>query len=420
MLKIFTTFNEMTNSAGNYLEQELGYATKSSYAYKRVWQRVMEFMFANGITHYDISVEKQFLISKFQNKVKQDLTVNERITYNGVKMLTEFKLTGKINVPVLPSKYPLDFTGAFGKVVLAFLNDKQQTNPSRSTVQCYQRNLFELMKYCENLYRVEDLDLTILLGFLNQCTSINKTDIRYTITIVRAFMKYLYNQKIISIDYSEKIPRYKTILQPKIPSTYSKDEIEKLIASIDRTNTTGKRNYVIILIAARLGLRASDISRLKFEHLNWNTNTIELTQYKTGKQIVLPILPDVGNAIIDYLKHGRPDSKEPYVLLTATPPYGRFTTSNVVTHVVQRAMIKAGINIKNRRFGSHSLRHSLSCRMLEKSTSLPVISEVLGHQNSESTKYYLRVDLTSMQQCMLDVPEVSINFYLQRGGKFYE
>ena len=421
MNKHFTAFNEMTSNAGIYLERDLGYALKTSYLYRRIWRQVREFMFTNEITHYDESVEKQFLRFKFHDKVKQDLTVTRRVTYNGLKMLTEFDKTGKINVPARPSRYPLHFKGSIGKIIEKFLYAKKKTNPSRSTFHSYQRHLFEFMEYCDNqnIYCVENIDLAVLLRFINQCDSSKKTVIVIIIATLRAFMKYLHEQKLTSIDYSGKIPRAKVVQQPKIPSTYSKEEVEKLIASVDRTSSIGKRNYVIIIIASRLGLRASDISRLKFEHINWNTNTIEIFQFKTGKQLVLPLLPDIGNSIIDYMKYGRPKSTQPYLLLTARPPYGRFTTSNVVTHVVQRAMIKAGIDTKSRRFGPHALRHSLGFRMLEKSTTLPVISEVLGHQNSESTRYYLRIDLTSMQQCMLEVPLVSADFYIQRGGKFY-
>jgi integrase len=131
-------------------------------------------------------------------------------------------------------------------------------------------------------------------------------------------------------------------------------------------------------------------------------------------------LPDVGNAIIDYLKYGRAKSEEPCIFLSERPPYGYFSSSNVVTHIVQRAYIKAGINTKGKRFGPHSLRHSLGFRMLEESTVLPIISEVLGHKNTESTRYYLRIDLKSMQQCMLEVPPVSLDFYSQKGGVFYD
>jgi len=140
---------------------------------------------------------------------------------------------------------------------------------------------------------------------------------------------------------------------------------------------------------------------------------------KTGKELVLPLLPDEGNAVIDYLRYARPESNEPYVFLTERPPYCPFPTSNVVTHVVQRAFRKAGVDTSGRKFGPHSLRHSLGFRMLEQNTVLPVISEVFGHQSTESTRYYLRIDLESMKQCMLEVPLVATSFYHQKGGMFY-
>ncbi len=421
MIKQITAFNELTNNAGNYLEQELGYALKTSGMYRRIWRQLREFMFANGIETYDENVGKKYLSNKFGDKAKQDLTRNQSVTYNGIKMLTEFSKTKKINVPARPSRYPLEFKGHIGKAIVKFLHHKKQSNPSRTTYHNYQRHLYEFMMYCEKqgISRIADIDLVLLLHFINQYDASKKTVVIITITTLRGFIKYLFEENYLDIDYSEKIPRHKIVQQPKLPSNYTKEEVKHLIASGDRASSTGKRNYVIILIAARLGLRASDISRLKFEHLNWENNTIVIPQYKTGKQLVLPLLPDVGNAIIDYLKHGRPESDEPYILLTARPPYSRFTTSNVVTHVVQRAMRKAGIDTKDRRFGPHALRHSLGLRLLEKSTALPVISEVLGHQDTNSTTYYLRIDLRSMQQCMLDVPPVSTDFYTQGGGKFY-
>jgi integrase len=182
----------------------------------------------------------------------------------------------------------------------------------------------------------------------------------------------------------------------------------------------GKRNYAIILIAARLGLRAFDIAKLQFENLHWDTSTLKLAQSKTGKELELPLLPDVGNAIIDYLQYGRPKSDEPYIFLKERPPYEHFSVSTAISHIVQRAFKKAGINIKSRKFGPHCLRHTLGFRMLEESTILPVISEVLGHRSSESTKYYLRIDLKSMRECVLEVPAVPKEFYEQRGGAFYE
>jgi len=267
---------------------------------------------------------------------------------------------------------------------------------------------------------IDEIDLTFILQYLNDLDSSKKTLVQAVLWTLRNFMKYLFLQGLTLVNYGEKIPKYKAVNQPKLPSTYSKEEIEKLISTIRRDSPMGKRNYAIVLLAARLGLRASDISRLKFEHLNWDTNQIRLKQVKTDKELVLPLLADIGNAIIDYLKYGRPPSQTPFVFLTGRPPCGPFPNSNVVTHIVQRAFRKSGINIKGRKFGPHSLRHSLSSRLLEERIVLPVITEVLGHQNTNSTKYYLRIDLASMQQCVLDVPAVSINFYQQKAGIFYE
>jgi integrase len=194
--------------------------------------------------------------------------------------------------------------------------------------------------------------------------------------------------------------------------------VEKLIASVERSSSVGKRDYAIILLAARLGLRSSDIANLKFDNILWEQNIIRLAQFKTDKEIELPLLPEVGNAIIDYLKYSRQPSKEPFVFLTVRSPIIPITTGGI-QRIVGRRFARTAIDTKSRRHGPHSLRHSLAGRLLEQQIALPVISEVLGHENTESTKFYLRVDLTSMRRCALDVPEVSPSFYNQKGGIFY-
>jgi integrase len=240
-----------------------------------------------------------------------------------------------------------------------------------------------------------------------------------TIRTLRGFFKYLYDQHILDIDFSYAIPKDNYKKQAKLPSVYSQKEIETMIGSINRTNATGKRNYVIVLLAARLGLRASDIANLKFENLHWEECTIVLNQYKTGKKIELPILEEIGDAIIDYLRYGRPNSKETFVFLLSRSPYTP-VQSGAITGIVHSCLVQAGINIENRKHGSHALRHSLAGILLEKGTILPVISEVLGHENTASTRYYLRIDLKSLRRCALEVPSVSNSFYDQKGGYFYE
>ena len=192
-----------------------------------------------------------------------------------------------------------------------------------------------------------------------------------------------------------------------------------MLASVERSSSVGKRDYAVILLAARLGLRSADIAALRFDNLQWEQNKICLTQQKNGKELELPLLAEIGNAIIDYLKYSRISSTEPFVFLTVRSPIIP-VTAICVECIVQRTFAKSGISIQGRRHGPHSLRHSLATRLLERQTLLPVITEVLGHENTESTKFHLRVDLTSMRSCVLDVPEVQTSFYHQKGGFFYE
>lgn len=416
-------FNKLMSDAGNYLESEHAYSGNTVEAYRRGWKQLREFMVSNGINHYNQEVENQFFTYEFDDRKGRKLSRQEQFLANGTRKLTEFQNTGRIKVPARPpGKAPLLFNGILGNEIVKFLDYKRvEERLSTSSQNCYKRCLFRFSEYCtkNRIYTAKDIDLAILLQYINtlDCAKSVMIPVLYTL---RSFLKYLYERKLSAIDYSKGIPKYRIIRQPKLPSTYSKEEIERLIASVERSSPIGKRNYAIILLAARLGLRASDISRLKFANLHWKTSTIEIEQVKTGKELILPLLPDVGNAIIDYLKYGRTKSEEPCIFLSERPPYSYFNSSNVVTHVVQRAFRKAGINIKDRRFGAHALRHSLSFRMLKESTSLPVISEVLGHKSTESTRYYLRIDLQSMQQCMLEVPPVPLEFYQQKGGGFYD
>ncbi len=419
MNKQIGDFNELISKAGEYLDSNLGYSLSTIGNYRREWKRIRHFMSSKEIKHYDEDVEKQILHFEFGDRHIRELSNDEKQFYNAVKMLSQFRETGTINVPARPHKDPLIFDGPIGNVITHFLEYKKiEARVSIITLNCYQRYLFRFLSYCnqKNIFSLGDINLTVILHYIGELTC----NVFFAISTLRGFLKYAFDQKLLVLDYAAQIPRHKSVNQPKLPSTYSKEEMEKLILSVERSSAIGKRNYAIILIAARLGLRASDICRLKFDHLHWNTSIIQIRQFKTGKELTLPLLPDVGNAIIDYLKYGRPESDEPYLFLTERPPYGHFSTSNVVTHVVQRAFRTAGIDINGKRSGPHSLRHTLGFRMLEESTILPVISEVLGHESTQSTRYYLRIDLKSMKQCMLDVPPIAIDFYEQKGGVFYE
>ena len=416
-------FNRLTTDTAEYLRSVHGFSIRTIGHYKGGWRIIKEYMIAKKIRRYTPSIGKKVLHTRFNKRGIRDLSRDEKQIYNSIVRLSEFQTNGKINLQPLMERRKFSFSGQLGRAIKNFINHKV-VNDRLSLIRTwgYQRHLHAFFKYCKSqgVHSLSNVDLTFVLRFIRHLDSWKGHPVYQMISMLRNFIKYAYDQKLLSADFSERIPRYRSVSQPKLPSTYSKEEIVRLLKSIDRSASIGKRDYAVILLAARLGLRASDISRLKFENLNWKNSSIELVQLKTGKALTLPLLADVGNAIIDYLKHGRPKSEEAFIFLTERPPFGHFPSSNVVTHIVQRAFRRTGITITGRRFGPHALRHSLGFRMLQESTVLPVISEVLGHKSSESTRFYLRIDLQSMQQCVLDIPPVRDGFYMQKGGVFYE
>jgi integrase len=180
----------------------------------------------------------------------------------------------------------------------------------------------------------------------------------------------------------------------------------KLLDAIDRGNPSGKRDYAIIMLAARLGLRCIDIKRLKFSSFNWDEKYIEFSQSKTRRLVRLPILKDVGWAIIDYIKNGRPASDSPYVFLRHLAPIEPFSDEDHLHQMIVKYMKLAKLPISGKKkVGMHSLRHTLATALMESHTPIEDIAGILGQQSTESTPIYLKSSLDLLRECALS-PEV--------------
>jgi site-specific recombinase XerD len=417
MERVKKTYDEAISKAIKYLRERYSRKEKTLRRYRNHWGRVKSYMDSQNISDINASVCRDYLLNEFNNREFNDLTQWEKEVIYKVNILIEFLETGAVQI----RKQEINLDGPIGALMIEYIAFRANQRLNKNTISVYKCHLSRFLHFLRNnnIEAITSVCLTHILNYLKSIGTSNKTSVHLSIQVLRGFFRYLYTQRILGTDFSFMIPRSNYKSQPKLPSTYSKDEVEKLIASIERSSSVGKRDYAIILLAARLGLRVSDIANLKFENILWEQNMIRLIQRKTDNEIELPLLPEVGNAIIDYLKYSRQNSDEPFVFLTAISPIIPITPV-AVGSLVHNAFTKAGIDIKNRRHGPHALRHSLARRLLEQQTMLPVISEVLGHENTESTRFYLRVDLSSMQQCVLDVPAVSPSFYSQKGGIFYE
>ena len=417
MEKAKENYEQVIAEAIEYLKARFSRSDFTLKRYQNRWGKVKSYMDSHNISEIDASVCRDYLLNEFDNHDHRELTNREKEVVGNVNILIEFLETGAVQF----KKEQINLDGPIGALMIQYLAFRKDQRLHKSTLSIHECHLSRFLHFLRN-NNIGAITAVILIHILNYIKSISnstKASPRMSIQVLRGFFRYLHTKRILGTDFSIMIPRSKYKSQPKLPSTYSKEEVEKLIASVERSSFMGRRDYAIILLAARLGLRNSDIANLKFENISWEQNMIRLFQYKTDKEIELPLLPEVGNAIIDYLKYSRQHSEEPFVFLTSRSPIKSLTIMGV-TSLVQRAFTRAGIDTKNKHHGPHALRHSLASRLLEQQTMLPVISEVLGHKNTESTKFYIRVDLTSMRQCALDVPAVLPSFYSQKGGIFYE
>lgn len=410
-------FEELTAGAARCLQERLRRAPGTLHHYHVLWNRIQKYMDYREIRILNTTVCNDFLEHTYADQNFSNLTKRDRDMIRAVEVLMEYIESGTI----VPKKEVAVFEGSIGKLMIQYLAYKANLRLAKHTLEEYERHLSRFLTFLSSK-EITDIKAVNQLHILFYLKSL---DPRYSsvphmsIRVLRDFFRYLYNQEILDTDISKLVPKDNFRKQPKLPSTYKKREVEILINSIERASKAGKRNYAIILLAARLGLRASDITNLKFRDIQWERNIMRIRQYKTDNTLELPLLPEVGNALIDYLKYGRPVSDDPHVFLVARSPYNPMSGSGIGT-IVQNAFAAAEIDTGNRKHGPHALRHSLAGFLLENRVTLPVISEVLGHEKSESTRYYLRVDLNSLKKCVLDVPIIDPLFYSQKGGLFYD
>jgi integrase len=222
------------------------------------------------------------------------------------------------------------------------------------------------------------------------------------------FLGFLAAAGRAPLSLADRLPPHKHVRHESEPHLWSADEVRRTLAVIDRRSATGKRDYAMILATARLGLRIADLRHLELGDLDWRAKTMTIVQHKTGRPLSLPLLDDVGWAVIDYVKHGRPQTASPKVFVKHRHPFGTFGCASSVASRLSRYAARAGVDFPpGKACGMHSLRGSLAVAMIGAGVPVPVVSEVLGHASVDTTQaYYLRFDTERLRCCALDVEDV--------------
>jgi integrase/recombinase XerD len=245
-------------------------------------------------------------------------------------------------------------------------------------------------------------------GFLLRQRGLRRKTIAAMRSSLADFLAFLAATGWAPAGLADRLPPHRHVRHESEPHLWAPEEIRRLLAGVDRQSATGKRDYAMILMTARLGLRISDLRQLELSDLDWRAKTITIVQQKTGRPLTLPLLDDVGWAIIDYVRHGRPETACPKVFVKHCHPFDAFGSASSIACRLSRHAARAGIDLPSDQVcGMHSLRGALAVAMIGNGAPIPVVSAVLGHASSDTTQaYYLRFDVERMRCCALDVEDV--------------
>ena len=220
-------------------------------------------------------------------------------------------------------------------------------------------------------------------------------------TALRSFLQYARYRGDIRLDLAAAVPTVANWSMTSIPRAIPPDQVHQLLASINRRSAIGRRDYAILLLLARLGLRSSEVLLLELDDIDWQAGRFSV-RGKGGKRTELPLPNDVGKAIAEYLQYGRPPSANRRVFLRGKAPIRGFLGQSAISSLVRNSLKRAGISAPTN--GAHQFRHALATQMLRHGASLTEIGELLGHRRPQTTKIYAKVDQDALRLLALPWP----------------
>ena len=392
------------------LEQKLIKSQINTATLERYRKVLAEFAVFGGTSSYSQSLGADFLIARFRERgglvSTDEHSRKEEVYFRCMRMLAEYHNFGIIHRRndflgeiVWPEPFRHCTEGFFEAVTREGLSYGYVTR-SRMTIHDLLLFLDARGIHTPQTIRVHDND-----DFVKSFYGLSPKGIETKLCTLRRYYRYLYLHEYIRIPLAERLPKASIQGRMAFPAIWKQDEIKKIEDSAERISPSGKRGYAMVLLASRLGLRIGDIRELKLQDIDWKKKQISLIQHKTQKALLLPLPEDVGWAIIDYLKNGRPVTDSQNVFVRHRPPYDTFPINSTLNHILSTVLAEASLPPeKSTNVGWHTFRRSLATNLLQNNIEITVISEILGHSDPDiAGKHYIRLDIESLKKCALEV-----------------
>jgi site-specific recombinase XerD len=400
--------------------KRLGYALETIKSYQRLYQKLLRYTDERQIHYHSLEVCYHWLRDSLGIDPTLVIKGNEhsykRSSYLPIRVcqcLTEWQLHGCLPLKRQGKLAALELPRQFKEAYESYVTYCSEAGYSKSGTYTRLNRIKRMLLFFDQngVSSMQSITAARISEFFRSQIELDSRTIATMLTASRVFFRHLYRNGFIQEDLSEKLPVIKANRRYRLPYIWEQEDVLSLLNSIDRGSPVGKRDYAIMMLVTRYGLRSADVKSLRLSDLRWSENVIEFKQSKTRRLLRLPLLRDVGWAIIDYLKNGRAPSGYQEVFLTCTVPIRPFgQNSCALNSILTKRIRQAGVRISREiPKGMHSLRHTLASKMLANDIELPVISSVLGHVTSEATSVYLHTDIDRLRECALDPEEVLSN-----------
>ena len=391
---------------------EKGYTHDITRHYRGTINLLIRSANANGYKAYTQEIGEKFLKSEERLMYLQQAGYQRQRLV--IRRFNEYLDDGKYSYTYLRVNY--ECPEAFEEVLEHYLKSLETANLKQCTID--KHRVFTI-KLCRDFARngIESWD-TVDAKALSEAFDRATSKAQFA-ACIRKLFGFLVKEGIVKYNYAGIVPQMH--YWKRIPSVYSSDEIEAILGSVDRSNEVGKRNYAILLLAARLGMRSSDISFLRFENVDFVKAIIEFKQRKTGDANQLTLLPEIAEALQDYINNVRGDSVEPYIFLTCRESLRKGVlpklSSGAICRVAAKHFRQSGIEFGDRHHSAHALRMSLASGLVAENVPYEAVRTILGHEDPNAITHYVKFDTESLRSCALDVPMASGRFaeYLASG-----
>lgn len=363
--------------------------------YNWIFNRLDEFMQSRSENSYSARIGKAFTKEMCNILGADSLQVINTV----IKRLDSFLVEGKcaLHASGQKPKFPKPFQEHLdGYIEFSELHGLRESTIAKNVNYCKKALLFF---WDRNIHKLSDITpQDVHNAFIASKDKSNWT------TSLRSFFRYLYRSGIHSIDLSLSVP---SVRKPQVlPSIYTRVEMSRLLSSVDRSTGMGKRDYLIILLAQKLGMRSGDIAKLKYGDINFQAKAIEFIQEKTLVPHRLELLPEIEDALLEHLTTKWPGNDCEHIFLRGVPPYIRITRT-VVNNVVSKAFNVSGICVAGKKHGPHSLRMTLASELVSENVPYMVVGKILGHEDPNVAKHYVKFDIEMLRACALEVPQLS-------------